>query len=333
MSGRSRTLPAALIGTIFRPARPDEIPECGRIWRDSINDYIRPLGQPEIPDQLAGIGRLHDHTRSTDPERFIVAVRPGEDGERIVGFGSALVRGAPGVGRGPFWYLSMLFVRPDAQGEGLGRALLERLLPEPAFEGALAVAVDSLQPISAALYGRYGVVPRSPVLDLTGSIERPDAFPELPSGVVPVAFEAIADGPPDGPGHRELSAAVNALDLEVIGAEHPQDHRFVRLEGRRGYLYRGPDGSALGYGYAGAVGRIGPVAVRDPGLLDAVVGHLAGAVPARGATAIWAHGEAPRLVATLLAAGLRIDGFPLLLCWDRPFLDLTRYLPLSPGLP
>ena len=166
MIGRGRTLPAALIGTVFRPVLADDLPECGRIWRHSINDYLRQLGQPEIPDELAGIGRLHAHTRSTDPERFIVAARPGGDGERIVGFGSAVVRGVPGVGGGPLWYLSMLFVRPEAQGEGLGRTILERLLPEPSFEGSLAVAVDSLQPISTGLYGRYGMVPRSPILDL-----------------------------------------------------------------------------------------------------------------------------------------------------------------------
>jgi GNAT superfamily N-acetyltransferase len=333
MTVRSRTLPAALIGTVFRPAREDELAECGRIWREAINDYIRPLAQPEIPDELAGIGRLHGHTRSTDPDRFVVAVRPADDGERIVGFGSAVIRGTPGEGRGPIWYLSMLFVRPEAQGEGLGRAILERVLPDPSFPGALAVAVDSLQPISTALYGRYGMVPRSPIIDLAGSIERPEAFPVLPSGVVPVPFETIAAGPPDGPGHRELSEAVNGLDLEVLGLQHPMDHRFVRQEGRRGFLYRGPDDAVLGYGYAGPVGRVGPIAVRDAGLLDAVVGHLMATVPARGASAVWANGGAERLVATLLAAGLRIDGFPLLLCWDRPFADLARYLPLSPGLP
>ena len=34
----------------------------------------------------------------------------------------------------------------------------------------------------------------------------------------------------------------------------------------------------------------------------------------------------------LLRAGFRIDGFPVLLCWDRPFADFARYLPISPGL-
>jgi hypothetical protein len=31
-------------------------------------------------------------------------------------------------------------------------------------------------------------------------------------------------------------------------------------------------------------------------------------------------------------AGLRIEDFPLLIGWNRPFADLSRYLPISPGL-
>ena len=43
-------------------------------------------------------------------------------------------------------------------------------------------------------------------------------------------------------------------------------------------------------------------------------------------------GGAPRLIPTLLAAGLRMDGHPVILCWDRPFADFARYVPISPGL-
>lgn len=327
---------AGLLGTAFRPARPDEVPECGRIWREALNDYLRPLNQQEVPDELGPIGRLHGHTLATDPDLFVVTTRPGRDGEsggeRIVGFGSAVVRGEGGGGGGRLWFLSMLFVRPEAQGEGLGQAILERLLPEPAFAGSLATGIDSLQPISTALYSRYGIAPRMPLLNLAGEIRRREAFAPLPSGVTPVPFEAIAVGPPGGPGHRELVAIVDELDRELLGVAHPQDHRFLRLESRHGFVYRGPDGAPLGYGYAGAVGRVGPIAVRDAALLGPIVGHLTDAVPARGATAIWTPGHAGELLATLLRAGLRIDGFPLILGWDRPFADFARYLPISPGL-
>ncbi|MGZ8501856.1 MAG: GNAT family N-acetyltransferase [Candidatus Limnocylindrales bacterium] len=326
MTGGRGRLPAALIGTAFRLARSDDLAECGWIWREALNDYLLRLNQIEIPDELGPLGRLHAHTQATDPERFLVATVPAPGGERIVAFGSA-------VGRGPIWFLSMLFVRPEAQGQGLGRALLERLLPGPGHAGSLATAVDSLQPISAALYASYGMAPRMPILDLRGEVSRPEALAALPTGITVVPFESVAEGPPGGSGHRELAATVDALDREVLGTDHPQDHRFLRGEGRRGFLYRGPDGSPLGYGYAGEVGRIGPIAVRDASLLEPIIGHLVAAVPSRGARAVWAPGGAPRLLPTLLAAGLRIDGFPLMLCWDRPFADFSRYLPISPALP
>jgi GNAT superfamily N-acetyltransferase len=323
-SGRGR-LPAALIGIAFRPARTSELSECARIWREALNDYLVRLNQAEVPDELGPLERLYRHTQGTDPDRFQVATVPAPGGERIVAFGCAVMRG-------PVWFLSMLFVLPEAQGQGLGRALLERLLPGPDHAGPLATAVDSLQPISMALYASYGIAPRTPLLDVRGDIGRPEAFPALPPGIAVVPFESVAEGPSSGVGHRELAATVDALDRELLGTEHPQDHRFLRAENRRGFLYRGPDGNPLGYGYAGESGRVGPIAVLDESLLEPVIGHLVAAVPSRGARAVWAPGDASRLLATLLAAGLRIDGFPLIVCWDRPFADFARYVPNSPGL-
>ena len=90
--------------------------------------------------------------------------------------------------------------------------------------------------------------------------------------------------------------------------------------------------SPLGYGYAGESGRLGPVAVRDPDLLGPILGHLTAAVTPRGASAIWVSGSADRALVPLLQAGFRLESFPVLLCWDRPYADFSRYLPISPGL-
>lgn len=312
----------------LRPARTDELLACASIWRVSINDYTARLNQEPIPDDLTSIMLLYAHLQATDPERFVVAVRPDPEavgGERVIAFASAVVRGAS-------WLLSMLFVLPEEQDLGLGRALIEAVLP-PADAGlALYTAIDSAQPISLALYSRYGMVPRMPVLDLVGELRTPAAFPPLPTGVTATPFESIAAGPPDGDGHRELTAAVGALDAEVLGFDHPQDHRYLRGRDRHGFVYRDAAGDVLGYGYGSEVGRIGPVAVRRPELVAPVLGHLFGAVRARGAYAVWVPGTATEAVTTLLAAGLRVDGFPILFCWDRPLIDYSRYLPISPGL-
>ncbi len=317
----------ALVGTVIRPARIDEIEECGRLWRDALNDYLRPLNQAEVPDELGPIGRLHAHTQATDPERFIVALRVVNGVDRILAFGSAVVRGAvPGGRAGRLWFLSMLFVRPEAQDEGLGRTLLERLMPSPRFDGARVTVVDSLQPISTALYSRYGIVPRMPLLNLAGEL-RPTTLPELPKSVRAVAFGLQTPAESSG----DLRASLDELDAELLGVSHPEDHAFLANDGGRGFLYRGREG-VLGYGYATERGRLGPVAARDPALLAPIIRHLVAAVPPRGASALWVPGDAGRLVRDLLEAGLRLEEFPLLMSWDQPFADFSRYVPISPGL-
>jgi GNAT superfamily N-acetyltransferase len=314
-------------GLAYRPVRAEELARCADIWRESINAYIRPLGQIEIGPETAPLVRLYGHLSASDPERFVVGVQrdPETGDETVVAFASAYVRER-------LWFLSMLFVLPEVQASGVGRALLAQVMP-PAEAGMhIGTATDSAQPISNALYASYGMVPRVPLLNLIGLPVRPEAFGMLPSGVRPVPFEEIATGGADGAGHRELSELVDALDRELLGVAHPVDHRYVRLEARRGWLYRGPDGAPLGYGYAGEAGRVGPVAVRDPELLGPVLGHLTTAVVPRGAFAMWLPGSADRAVVPALRAGFRLEPFPVLLCWDRPFADFSRYLPISPGL-
>lgn len=315
-------------GIRLRLATPEDLPACGETWREGLNDYFRRLHLPEIPPELGPIGRLHAHALGTDPERFVVATRPDPDGprgERVVAFGSAVVRES-------VWFLSMLFIRPREQGSGLGRAMLGRILPPIEAGLVRATGTDSAQPISNALYAGYGIVPRMPLFSLVGRPGHDDALPPLPSGVAPVPFDRIAAGPPDGPGHRELVTRVDALDRELVGFAHPQDHRFLRTEGRTGFLYRGPDGAPLGYGYTSRAGRVGPIAVRDRELLPAVLGHLLTAVEPAGASAVWIPGAADRAFTALLQAGLRIEGFPVLLCWTDAFADFSRYVPISPGL-
>ncbi len=312
----------------YRPVRPDELSACAEVWRDGINDYTRRLNQPDVPPETASLIRLYAHLQSTDPERFVVATLPAaEPGgeERIVAFAAALMRER-------LWFLSMLFVRPELQGAGLGRALMSRVAPGDGEASFRSTATDSAQPISNALYASMGIVPRIPLLNLIGLPQEPDAFGSLPSGIVPVAFAELA-GRPGSDGHQQLADDVDALDREVLGVAHPADHRFLRQESRTGWLYRGPDGAVLGYGYATEAGRIGPIAVRDPELLAPILGHLASAVTPRGAFALWLPGTADRAIVPALRAGFRLDQFPVLMCWDEPFADLARYLPISPGLP
>lgn len=316
--------PSVRGGLTYRPVRPDELATCADIWRVSINDYMGRLNQADVAVDTAPLVRLYQHLHATDPERFVVACRPTRDGpadERVVGFAAAVVRER-------LWYLSMCFILPEEQGRGVGRALVDRVGPAPAHDvAARATGTDSAQPISNALYASLGMVPRVPLLDLVGTPDRPDAFGALPSGITVAPFERLA-----ADDHRRLVDVVDALDRETLGIAHPADHRFLRNEGRRGWLFSGPDGAPLAYGYASEAGRVGPVASRDADLVAPVLGFLMTEVVPRGAFALWLPGDAAAAVAGALRAGLRLEPFPVLLCWDRPFADFSRYVPISPGL-
>ena len=298
-------------GVAFRRATPEDLPACEAVYRAGLNSYLGPLGFPEIPSENPGLRRLHAHTMATDPERFLLATR----GDRVVAFGSAVVRGRA-------WFLSMLFVDPAEQARGLGRALLERLLPDPEVVPILATATDSAQPISNGLYGSLGIVPRLPLLNLVGRPRDDHRLPSLPPGV---RAEPMA-------GQASAAAAIAGLDRAALGFEHPQDWAFLAADGRRGFTFRDGAGSLLGYGYASEAGRIGPVAVADGALLAPALGHLLTAVQPRGASSVWLPGSATDAVVAALRAGLRIESFPVLLCWNRQFADFTRYVPISPGL-
>ncbi|HYN47460.1 MAG TPA: GNAT family N-acetyltransferase [Candidatus Nanopelagicales bacterium] len=309
-------------GVVLRTARTDELTACADVWRAGLDGYGPQVGRPPMIAAPGPLVTLLAHLRATDPDRFLVAVRPEAGGtERVVAFASA-------SRREHVWFLGMLFVHPDEQARGLGRALLEAILPTGGAPVTLATCTDAAQPISNALYARYGMVPRVPVLELVG---RPDrAGPAaLPEGVRAVPFELLAAGPADGPGPRRLAAALETLDRATLGYAHPQDHAFLAETGRLGHLYEAGDGRIVGYGYVSPVGRVGPLAVEDTALLPGVLGHLLQAVQPAGAFSAWVPGAGGAAVTALLDAGLRLEDFPALLCWDRPFADFSRYIPIT----
>ena len=266
--------------------------------------------------------RLYAHLQATDPERFVVAVRPDRDapgGERIVAFAAAVLRER-------LWFLSML-LRP-ARGAGerrrAGRSWTRVGPPAAAStsSGRPRPTAPSRSPTRCT--PRSGSCPAIPLLNLIGHADRAATrSARCRAGVTPVPFDELVAGEPGGDGHARLARRGRRARSRAARRRPPVDHRFLRQEGRRGWLYLGPDGAPVGYGYAGEAGRVGPVAVRDEALLAPVLGHLTQAVVPRGAFALWLPGSADRAVVTAaLQAGFRLEPFPLLLCWDRPFADL-----------
>jgi GNAT superfamily N-acetyltransferase len=324
------------VAVSYRQGLEGDLDACTRIWRIGIEDYQARLNQPPMPEDLAPLRRLLAHLLATDPERFWVACQGGTE-PSIVGFSSASLREG-------LWFLAMLFVDPAAQADGIGQALMDRAQasrdvdpggpaipsPDAPLDSGIhtwGMCTDAVQPISNGLYARRGMVPRIPIWRLFGEVRRWSAVPSLPAGLVAVPFEQLELDGPDG--ERRLAETLDQVDRELLGAAHPVDHAYLRREGRVGFLAREPGGRTLGYVYGSGVGRLGPVAALEPDLLPALIGTAIRETPALGSVAAWVPGTAANAMRAFLDAGLRIDGFPGMICWSRSDHPFERYLPIS----
>ena len=232
----------------------------------------------------------------------------------------------------------MLFVSPDVQAAGIGRALLAQVMPPGGTAGDAADddgdrdgrASRSRTPSTP----RYGIVPRIPLLEPRRAgpsgrtrssrcrrASRPSRSSRSPAGRR--TGPAIASWPT--PSTRS-TARCWASPIRTTTAT------CARNRGAAGST-AAPTAPPLGYGYATEAGRVGPVAVRDADLL------VAGPRPPD-------HGRRSR--AARSRCGCR--GVPIARSWPRcgPGSASTssrsccagtarsptsaRYLPISPGL-
>ena len=218
------------------------------------------------------------HLLAQDGERSFVAL----DGERLVGFGAALVRGDA-------WFLSALFVSPEYQGRQIGRELLDRVWSGE-YRCRMTIT-DSIQPVSTTIYARRGLIPTTPILSLSGS----------PRCDLPADLEAVPTEPD----------ALTTLDRAAYGFGRDADHRFWREHAAEANLWL-IAGQPIAYSYVDDQGLIGPLAGRD-GEAAALALHAELARRETQPAAIDVPGSARRLVATALGSGLRATGPPGLL--------------------
>jgi GNAT superfamily N-acetyltransferase len=283
---------------------------CGDIFFESMNGlHVERHLPPEDPADDDWLRAALDHFGATDPDSTVLA----DLGDDPVGFGVAYRRES-------FWFLAFLFVRPGSQAQGIGRAIIDHLLP-PADERAgltLATTIQAIQPISTALYASFGMAPRLPRYRLSG-LRRPAGLPSLPEGIRSVPLDAGNAGTRDD------------LDRRVLGYARPQDHAHWLSTGTQGFGYVNPDGGLLAYGYLDDT-YLSPVASEDQLLTAAVVADLLGRMdaPEKGQASI--QGSAGDLLAAMLGAGMRIDDetyFPDIYCSTDPEKPHPAYIAYS----
>lgn len=156
----------------YRRAEEADLPRAFVVFRAALNAYLVPAGQEAIPDDDQQ-SPSYRHFLEHDGERFWVAEAVVEElaggGGRSIGAGSREIVGwGCGLLRGDWWFLSSLFVLPEAQGTGVGARLFE-LAGTGAPAGAVrATVTDSLQPVSNTLYARRGLLLREVLVGFAG---------------------------------------------------------------------------------------------------------------------------------------------------------------------
>jgi hypothetical protein len=243
-----------------------------------------------------------------------------ERGGDMVAWGSAILRH-------DWWFLSSLFVLPEAQGVGVGAELLERARTGAPAHAVSATVTDTLQPVSNTLYARRGMLPREALLGFAGPL-RPGA---APAGGPPRAGLGTLEAVPLTPA---VLPDLRALDLAVLGFDRAVDQRFYLGEGgRRGWLFRRA-GRPVAYALYRPTGWIGPLASLRAADVGAVLCFVLAELAALGLEKIKASVPAPCAGAQRVfwEAGLLYDVSPGLLLASRPFGRLDRYLPASYGM-
>jgi ribosomal protein S18 acetylase RimI-like enzyme len=291
----------------IRPATDADLGEIYDIWyRDEIGEDPDPPPNTTSPDLFAHNVRTGD---------FHVA--EGAEG-RLLGFSGAIVRG-------DIRFLTDLFVRPEAQDQGLGQELLDRAMPA---DGRRHATLSSRDPRAQALYIRSGMRPRFPHFILEAEAER--------------IRELETDGVEVGPADASDPALV-AMDAEIGGRLRPEDHAdWVGSTTAGVPLWLDRGGEHVGYAY---VRLRSPAFLRHP---DWATVAPAGACTDEGAAGVvlaavgWAASRAPGVtlgvpgphpaLGRLLDAGFRITYVELFLSSsDEPFTDPGRYVPSGSG--
>jgi GNAT superfamily N-acetyltransferase len=266
---------------ITRTLEESDFPACCEIFDESFDALHSKyeLGDGESAS-IDWLPRTLGHFLGTDPEGGRIALQ----GDRAVGFASS-------VTRDDYWFLSFLFVRPDVQEQGMGRRLLEELLPSG---GVKATVVESFQPVSTGLYASVGMSPRSVKYWLSG-VSRVESLPVLSDKV----RKSTLDG--------EDESVVDELDRSVLGFTRRRDHEWWREDSVSGFAYRDDD-RLVGYAYADEEsGYIGPVLAVDEQHLCIVVADLIRASSKPSEAVVNLSGESSLLLAMLIRAGARID--------------------------
>lgn len=265
------------------------------------NSGLKPTGY--LPRK---VWPLVSHIHRHDPGGGFVA----HSGKRLVGYASCMVRK-------PQWYLSFLYVEPRYQGRGVGKELLRRTLKYGQQRGAkiFSLCTYGYNPTSLALYSAFGLAPRENVVIVRGEISDGLLCPTPGS----LDYRKVA--------RRDFSV-LNRMDKEIRGIKRETEHLFwAEDEGHSHYLIL-REGRPAGYLTIAREGKISPVVALDhrdlPRFLK--LGLRISREMGNDRVGVFVGGKNREIIRFLLKGGLRLEALVTLMT-DKPFCDLSRYLP------
>jgi putative acetyltransferase len=274
-------------GQVIRPARASDLPAIARI--SAAND--EPVADPDRPGS-----RYLDHLLAH--ARLLVA----ESDAGVAGFAGAI-----DVPAG--WFLTDLFVDPAVHGQGIGRALLAEVFPEPGPR----LTFSSADPRALPIYVRAGMSPWWPLLYVRPPSDdrRP---PEAPGASGRQLTLELVDGDTASAVERALTGHDRAREW-ALWAARPGARPFLLLDAGRP--------AAVGATAPPWLGRLVIGRAADP--VAAVLGAIAAATtgPLAGLAIPGPH-PATRV---LLDLGWRIEGADTHMASGPDLLDPTRLLP------
>jgi GNAT superfamily N-acetyltransferase len=284
----------------FRPATPGDFRATWDVFTEAAAHLAQTRGWPAV-DRPA-----------TPPERFLAfrvsAVRHDPGGFWVAEADGGLIGFGIAIQRGQTWYLAALHVRPAYQSLGVGAEIVRRCLTAERPGSLRIVGADARNPVSNALYGRFGMFPETPLVELAGPAE-------------PGSTEILRPGAPG-------ADALERIDRATLGIARPEDHAFWgSVSSLRAFAVVRDDRS-VGYAYVQPDGAIGPIAVLDPADLAPAVEASIGAVAVLGAATarVRIPGVARPAIERLLARRWRYGHAVTLVLTSAPWGRWDRYV-------
>jgi GNAT superfamily N-acetyltransferase len=216
-------------------------------------------------------------------------------------------------------FLSDCFVRADAQSSGVGRRLLQQLLPR---DGRTYCTISSNDPRAQALYIRAGMRPYWPTFILEAETSK---------------LEHIAAGNIEVTEARAGDPALIEWDATIGGRRRPEDHAYLAAQHQAIALWFVRGGQPIGYGYAQLFSpellwrpdtlRLGPIGVANESDALACVGAAVDWAKSRAAAINISVPGPHAALAALLAARFQISYAEIFLSSGKPFFDAGCYIP------